>query len=186
MIRISRKFTGVQLILLAAILATAGFLYAHPDKSRAYSWSSASYYLKNYGSSHYAYRTTQFVWQNWSGNDVAIPQISFSARIPSVGWAYYGWNMMAYPAWTGGYTWQSSYQEEPGFAMDINNGWVSRVAYSFGDLYVPSGGQGAAYTFLCEVSTQCGNDTYPFWYGAMVAGAMYHNATSGFFLGAQY
>src|ERR1041385_1716020 len=103
MIPVSRKPSVVHLLALAAILTLAGFLYAYPRDSRAYSYSSSSYYLKNYGSSHYAYRTMQFSWESWSGNNVSFFSIGFSARIPSTGWAYYGWNLMAFPAWTGGY-----------------------------------------------------------------------------------
>ena len=89
---------SVLAILVTAILAGAGALYA-PETSRAYNWFSLQYYLRNdHGTYNYSYRTTQVYWQSWSGGYVAIPQISFSARIPSTGWAYYGWYMGAYPA----------------------------------------------------------------------------------------
>lgn len=186
MTRISRKSTGVQIILLATILAAAGFLYFRPVEARAYSWSSNTYYLRNnHGTYNYSYRTTQFGWQGWSGDLVAITQLSFSARIPSTGWGYYGWNMGAYPSWYGGWVTRTSSSIEPGFAMDVNNGWVSRSQSSIGDLRVAAGGKGEAFTFLCENSNDRAVNTTA-WYGAYVGGAMDHNATSGYFNGAAH
>ncbi len=183
MTRISRRSTGVLTVLLAVILAAAASLHA-PESSKAYSWFSMQYYLRNnHGTYNYSYRTTQFYWQNWNGYLVAVPQVSFSAAIPSTGWAYYGWHMGAYPSWFGGWVTRSSSSIEPGFSMDSNNGWVSRAQFSFGDLYVRPGGKGEGFTFLCENSNDCAVNTTA-WYGAYVGGAMDYNATSGYFNGA--
>ena len=74
---------------------------------------------------------------------------------------------------------------EPGFAMDINNGWVSRSQYSFGDLSVQPGGRGEGFTFLCENSNDCAVNTTA-WYGAYIGSAMGYQATSGYFNGAAH
>lgn len=115
MSRIPLRSTGLLTILLAATLATVAALQ-EPESSRAYSWFSSQHYLRNNnGTYNYSYRTTQFSWQSWNGYLVGIPQISFSARIPSAGWAYYGWNMGAYPGWFGGWTDRSSSSVERKF-----------------------------------------------------------------------
>ena len=195
MIQISRRSIRIEVLMLLAITVAAMLVWFRPQTSHAYSWSSDTYYLENHnhgggGTGHYSYRTTQFSWLSWSGNLVPLSQVSFSARIPSTGWAYFGWNMAGYPsASSGGYAIRSSVDLEPSFAMDINNGWVSRVQYSFGDLLVASGGEGQVSTFLCESSYDCvsnASDSLPFWYGAMVQGKIYHNGTTGFFSGSNY
>ncbi|MBI2766287.1 MAG: hypothetical protein HYX53_10305 [Chloroflexi bacterium] len=184
---ISRKGKALQLAALAVVLATAGFLYDQPGNSKAYSWSSGQYYLKNNGSSNYAYRTTQFIWQGWSNNLVVLAQVSFSARIPSTGWAYYGWAMMGEPSWSNNFPriWQWSNEFERGFAMDSNNGWVSRSRPFFNDLSVPPGYSAYAYTFLCENANYCGGEVLP-WSGAMVSGGFYHDATTGYQAGTSW
>lgn len=181
----ARKVIVVYAALIV-IAVGAGMFMRDPEESSAYSWSSSTYYLRNnHGTYNYSYRSTQFMWQAWNGYLVAIPQISFSARIPSSGWAYYGWRLGAYPAWFGGWTDKASSTEEPTFAMDVNNGWVSRSRTAFGDLFVQPGGYGEAFTFLCENANDCATNTTA-WYGAYVGGAMNYQATTGYFNGAAH
>jgi hypothetical protein len=148
MIQISRRSIRIEVLMLLAITVAAMLVWFRPQTSHAYSWSSDTYYLENHnhgggGTGHYSYRTTQFSWLSWSGNLVPLSQVSFSARIPSTGWAYFGWNMAGYPSGSsGGYAIRSSVDLEPSFAMDINNGVGVKSAVLVRRLVSCVGGRG--------------------------------------------
>jgi len=158
-------------------------------QSSAYSWSSFQYYLKNNnGQSHYAYRTLQFQWCCWYNNNIraAISSISFSARIPSVGWAYYGWYMETEPFALIGWIDRSSGTYEPDFAMDSNNGWVSRQQTAWGDTAALDDLPATLRATTCENSNDCGSLFQSNQKGARVVGAFFKGATSGVYWESRY
>lgn len=181
-----------RLGVVAICFFSVGGLLARHEKAEAYTWTSLQYYLRTQDN-HYGYRTTSFDFASWqpaqfpqTGAVVAIQRIGLSARISSASYTYYGWNMMFEKSWIGAPFDQQidrgSPGYEPGFAMDWNNGWVTRNQYSWGDAW-HTGGTAPddpifVYAFTCHLSTYCGSWAIAITQGTEISAALGYYATS--------
>lgn len=175
------KTLSVTVVVLAAAILV-GVLATSARDSEAYSWYSNQYYLADYNHNAYAYRTTSFDWQGWQGPYVAITRIGFGARISGVGYSMYGWMMAFEPTIDGmGQFTRFSGNVDPNFAMDINNGWVTRNQYNLADSYGQSPTRPTtAWAFTCHDANECAPLTTAINFSMSIGGSVAYQGTTGY------
>jgi len=169
----------LAIVVVSCIVSAAGIAAS----ANAYTYGSTTWYIKD-DDGNYAYRNVNFDWCCWSGPFAAIQRLGFGARIVGP-YAFYSWLMAYEPNADGGGPFHRSSQEfDPEFAMDSNNGWVTKSLSYWADMRLDNvGDTGYVYGATCGFGPYCIDFYDAFWYGAVMQAGLTRPNTYAFLAG---